>query len=129
MPVTGGTLQVEGLRELQRHFYVIDKDLSKDLKDGLKRAAEPVKGTTERLTIQRIKVSRVPWWQFKIGANQREVYIVPKRKQSKNARHRRKGFAVMVSPLMVRALESNEARVHREAEVVLNRSISKWGRG
>ena len=36
MPVTGSTLRVEGLANLQRHFAIIDKELARDLRDGLK---------------------------------------------------------------------------------------------
>lgn len=38
-----GTVRVKGLRELRRDFRKISKSLDKEVRDGLKQAAEPVR--------------------------------------------------------------------------------------
>ena len=42
-------IRVEGLRELQRAFKAADKTLQKDLRSGLRAAAEPVRASAESL--------------------------------------------------------------------------------
>lgn len=128
MPVTGSTLRVEGLTELQRHFATIDKELAGDLRNGFRRAAEPVKTTAETLTVSKIGVGRIPWYQMRIGVTRAGVYIVPKQR-SRNQARRRSSYRTTVLPRMLAALRQNESRVRAEAERVLNRSIDKWGRG
>lgn len=41
--MAAGTVRVRGLRELQRDFRRISKDLAKEVREGLKAAAEPVR--------------------------------------------------------------------------------------
>lgn len=127
MPVTGSTLRVEGLANLQRHFAIIDKELAGDLRDGLKRSAEPVKAHAERLTLAKISRGRIPWWQMRIGVTRAGVYIVPK--QRRRVGTRRDSYRTTVLPRMIAAAEANASRTRAEAERVVNRSIQKWGRG
>lgn len=137
MPLTGGTLRVEGLAELQRHFAVIDKELSGDLRDGLRKAAEPVRLQAESLTAPvigsvgstRAGRRRVPWHLMRVGVTRAGVYMVPRQRGSRDQRRRRRSYRTTVLPLMLAALHRNEGRVRREAERAINRSIDKWGRG
>ena len=130
MPLTGGTLRVEGLANLQKHFAIIDKELAGDLRDGLRRAAEPVKTQAEQLTVARIGVGRVPWWQMRIGSTRAGVYMVPKqRNRNPNPNRKRRSYRTTVLPRMLAALRANEGRVKAEAERAINGSIAKWGRG
>lgn len=130
MPVTGSTLRVEGLAQLQRHFAVIDKELSGDLRDGLRKAADPVKAHAERLTLAKIGLGRVPWYQMRIGVTRTGVYLVPKQRgKSGNPNRKRRSYRTTVLPRMLLAVQANESRVRSEAERAINRSIDKWGRG
>ena len=44
-----GTVRVKGLRELRRDFKKVSKDLDKEVRDGLKAAAEPVRDEAAKL--------------------------------------------------------------------------------
>lgn len=128
MPVTSQTLRVEGLANLQRHFALIDKELAGDLRDGLKKAAQPVEAHAERLTLAKIGQGRIPWWHMRIGVTRTSVYIVPQQR-SRNAARKRRSYRTTVLPRMIAALQANQGRVNAEAQRVLNRSIDRWGRG
>ena len=130
MPVTGSTLRVEGLSQLQRHFSIIDKEIAGDLRDGLKRAGEPVRRDAETLTVQKIGVGRVPWHQMRLGVTRAGVYIAPRQRGRSGSQNRkRRSYRTTVLPRMLAALQVNEARVKQEAERAINQSIDKWGRG
>ena len=129
MPLTGSTLRVEGLAQLQRHFAVIDKEIAGELRDGLRKAAEPVESHAERLTLAKIGLGRVPWYTMRIGVTRYGVYIVPRQRGSRNPNRRRRSYRTTVLPRMLAAVRANEGRVRREAEVAINRSIDRWGRG
>ena len=130
MPLTSSTLRVEGLSQLQRHFAIIDKELAGDLRDGLRRAAEPVRTQAEQLTVAKIGVGRIPWYQMRVGVTRAGVYMVPKqRNRNPNPNRKRRSYRTTVLPRMLAALRANEGRVKSETERVLNRSIDKWGRG
>jgi hypothetical protein len=130
MPLTSQTLRVEGLASLTKHFAVIDKELSGDLRDGFRRAAEPVRRDAETLTVQAIGVSRTGWHQMRVGVTRTSVYVAPKQRgRGTPPNRRRRSYRTTVLPRMVAALRVNESRVRHEAERVLNTSIAKWGRG
>jgi hypothetical protein len=130
MPVTSQTLRVEGLASLQKHFAVIDKELSGDLRDGFRKAAEPVRRDAEVLTQQAIGVGRVRWDQMRVGVTRTSVYVAPKQRgRGTPPNRRRRSYRTTVLPRMIVALRANEGRVRAEAQRVLSTSISKWGRG
>ncbi len=130
MPVTGGTLRVEGLSELQRAFKIVGDDLPGDLRDGLRKAAEPVEQTAERLTRVSLNRGQVPWWQMRIGVTRASVYMAPQQRgrKGRDQRYRRRSYRTKVLPLMISALNANQASVRAATQRVLNRSIDKWGR-
>ena len=130
MPVTSQTLRVEGLSSLQKHFAVIDKELAGDLRDGFRKAAEPVRRDAEALTVQAIGISRVPWHQMRVGVTRTTVYVAPKQRgRNTPAQRRRRSYRTTVLPRMLTALHANAGRVRQEAERTLNNSIARWGRG
>lgn len=75
-----GSIRVEGLRELQRDFKRISKDLDRGLTKELKAAAEPVKTEATTLALGRIRgLPRTPRWAgMRIGVSRAgSVYVVP----------------------------------------------------
>jgi hypothetical protein len=130
MPLTSHTLRVEGLASLQKHFAVIDKELSGDLRDGFRKAAEPVRRDAEALTVQAIGISRVPWHQMRVGVTRTSVYVAPKQLgRNTPPNRRRRSYRTTVLPRMLTALHANAGRVRQEAERTLNNSLARWGRG
>ena len=78
-----GAIRVRGLRELQRDFKKMEGSLSKEVKSGLKEAAEPVKETAQQLALSRIRnmTSSPDWAEMRIGVTARSVYMVPQRRR------------------------------------------------
>ena len=78
-----GAVRVTGLAELQRAFRKIDKGLSKELRDSLKKAADPVADLAQSYALGRIRnMPRSPdWADMRVGVSGKAVvYIVPRRK-------------------------------------------------
>ena len=119
-------LKVRGLKETARAFDHISDDLSGELTDGLKKAAEPVRTAAQDNAVRRIRnVTRVSGWaEQKIGVSKRSalVYMVPVKRRTRSAARRRPNFAeLMLKRAMEPALDANEHRVREEVDDVLNR--------
>ena len=90
-----GSVHVSGLRELQRDFRKIGGSLNKELKDELKKAADPVKVRAESLAVTKIRnMPRSPRWaDMRIGVTGKGVYMVPRaRGRGGSARPNLKGL-------------------------------------
>jgi hypothetical protein len=115
---------------LQKHFAVIDKELAGDLRDGFRKAAEPVRHDAQVLTVQAIGVNKVGWHEMRVGVTRTSVYVAPKQRgRGTPPNRRRRSYRTTVLPRMITALRLNEGGVRYAAERVLNKSIAKWGRG
>ena len=69
---------------------------------GCRKAAEPVKTHAERLTLAKIGLGRVPWYQMRIGVTQAGVYIVPKQRgRTGNPNRKRRSYRTTVLPRML----------------------------
>ena len=79
-----GTVRIKGLAELNRAFRRISGDLDKELKDSLKKSAEPVATRATSLALGRISnMPRSPRWaDMRIGVSGKAtVYMVPRAKR------------------------------------------------
>lgn len=127
-----GPIRVEGLRELQRAFRRADVDLRKELRVGLRAAAEPVKTSAEQLALSQISHMTIPWSKMRVGVTQREVYVAPKNRGIKargnDPRRRPNLFDLLLGRSLEPALAQNIGKVEAELEHVLDVVGRDWER-
>lgn len=129
MAAVGETLRVDGLAELQRAFKVADKSLERELRAGLRRAAEPVRVDAEALAASSIRRITLPWSRMRVGVTTRSVYVAPRQKGARHGARRRSSFAgLLLDRSMLPALRRNEPRVAAELDNVLATVGKDWER-
>jgi hypothetical protein len=120
-------LAVEGLSALSRAFAVADATLATELKDELRRAAEPVRESAQAFMLAQIPVERIRWDEFRIGVTRSSVYVAPARRQTRDPRRKRKNFAnILLGRAMLPALEKNIGEVERRVDHVLATVGRRW---
>jgi hypothetical protein len=122
-------IRVEGLRELQRAFKRADAALQKDLRTGLRLAAEPVRSAAESLALENIRRIGVPWSRMRIGVTQKTVYVAPRERGQKGRDRRLKRpnlFDLLMGRSLQPALDQNISRVEASMETVLDTVGAAW---
>jgi hypothetical protein len=122
-------VRVQGLRELSRAFAVADKTLSRELRDKLREAAEPVRSDAEALAVARIPRIGVPWSRMRVGVTRSAVYVAPRQRGARGSRRRRPNLAdLLMERSMQPALDANVPRVKESVEDVLDTVGRVWER-
>lgn len=120
---------VHGLVETQRAFLATDRSLNVELRDGLRRAAEPVRADAQNLAVVSIRNMTLPWSQMRVGVKADSVYVAPVKKGTRNPRRARPRFAdLMMNRAMIPALVRNEEKVARERTKVVDEMLTRWER-
>lgn len=126
------TLHVEGLADLRRAFALADKDLSNELRLGLREVAKPVQYDAERLAWDTIPRIGLNWSRMRIGVNRTSVYVAPKQRgvktRGRNAQRRPNLFDLLLGRSLEPALEQNVSLIVSEMEQVLATVGKKWER-
>lgn len=121
-------VRVEGLRALSRAFAVADKTLSRELRKGLRDAAEPVRADAEALASSRISNIGVSWSRMRVGVTRSSVYVAP-RERGTRGRSRRSNLAgLLLERAMQPALEANIGDVEEAVDDVLATVGRAWER-
>ncbi len=96
-----GTVRVKGLRALQRDFRRISKDLSKEVRDGLRKAADPVRQEAVALFSP---ISAASAAGYRIVVRQRGVALEQSRRRTTGLRpdYARLQFARAMAPAVDR---------------------------
>lgn len=135
MPAVEETVVVTGLRELQGAFKAADATLSRELRTGLRKAAEPVREDAERLAQSRIRnilspTAEVDWWRMRVGITTSTVYVAPfqrSRLSRRNPLLKRPNLAgLLLERSMKPALDRNRERVVTEVDHVLASVGRAW---
>jgi len=127
MPAVGETLRVDELADLNRAFRLADRTLARELRGGLRDAAEPVRLDAERLATARISRIGVPWSRMRVGVTTHTVYVAPRQRGTRFAQRKRSNIAgLLIERAMVPALRANELRVVAEMEQVLGTVGRAW---
>ena len=106
-----GAVEVRGLRELDRAFLEVSKDVRTGMRKELREVAEPVRSAAEELAAGGIRNIGDRWSRMRVGVTSKMVYVAPKARRRGGSP--RKNLAVL---LLTRALEPALAQ-HQE-EVV-----------
>lgn len=120
--MAAGSVKVKGLRELRRDFRRIDKSLDKEVREGLKQAAEPVRQAAADLFSG---VDARSAAGYKVRVRQRGVAVEQSRKRTTGL-HPEFGTLQMRRALLP-ALASREGEVVEAVEDILDRLADRNG--
>lgn len=124
-----GEVRVEGLRELQRAFKAADRTLARDLREGLRNVADPVRATATQLALQNITRIGIPWSEMRIGVTSTTVYVAPKRRGTRDPRKRRPNLALLLlGRSMLPAVEQNQQVIEAGFDRLLDDVENAFGR-
>ena len=125
-----GAVRVRGLAELNRDFRRLSKDVSTELVDGLKEAAEDVKTDAQTMALTRIgNMPRSPRWagmKLNVARGSAAVKMFP-------ASRRRRGTGrsnlanLLMDMAMDPALEKNAAGVEKKVDALLGKLAGENG--
>lgn len=123
-------VRVHGLRELSRAFQRADATLKRELRDGLRDAAEPVRRDAELLARLEIRNIGVPWSRMRPRVTQRAVWVAPVERGVKSrgaqARRRPNLAGLLMDDAMLPALEQNRREVVDRVDEVLGKVGRAW---
>ena len=132
MPGSGAVVHVSGLKELQRAFQRMDKDVAQDLVWELQEAADPVRKATEQMLLaDLVNLPATPYYAgMRIGVSraQGSVYIAPAW-HARRTGTSRPTFGSSISVRMEAAVERHAADVEKRLDQWLERMANEWGRG
>lgn len=123
------SVRLHGVRELSRAFARADDTLKRELRDGLRDAAEPVRRDAELLARLEIRNIGVPWSRMRSRVTTRSVWVAPVERgvKSRAAQPRRRpNLAQLLLDEMGTALEHNRDQVADEVEDVLAKVGRAW---
>lgn len=124
----GYRLEVHGLRELQRDFRTVGRDVHKDLQSALRDAAEPVRADAERLAVSGIPTITLPWAQMRVGVTMGSVYVAPRKRGTRSASRRRPNLApLLMGTAMLPALDRHEHAILDRVEHAIDNTMRKHG--
>jgi hypothetical protein len=119
-------VRVDGLRELSRAFAVADKTLSRELRKGLRDAAEPVRSDAQTLALGRIRNMTEGWSRMRVGVTRTTVYVAPRSRGAGGKRSRRNLFDLMTGRSLEPALDANVNEVENRVDDVLATVGRAW---
>lgn len=117
---------VEGYQDVSRAFRKMDKDAAKALRDGLKRAGEPVRVEAESLAVGKIRNIGGDWSRMRLGVTSRYVYIAPKMR-NRGGSPRANLALLLMERAMFPAAKTRENEVRQELEGVLDDLAARNG--
>lgn len=125
------TVVTSGFPELSRAFGRINKQFTKDLRKGLKAAAEPVRADASVLAGQQIRNlgEGDAWTGTRTGGGVRFVYVAPKQ-HGRTSRHNPRRGRPNLKPHLLKAyqeaLRRNVDEVTRRVDHVLEDMERDW---
>ena len=124
-----GTVRVVGLRELQRDFKRISKDLDRGLTAELKQAAEPVATLARQLALGEIRNITYHWADTRVGVSRArgQVYVVPRARRRANGSPRPNLKGLLLGEAYDPALARKQGEVLRKLEDFVDRVADNNG--
>lgn len=116
---------------LQRAFARADVVESRELRNALKDAAEPVRSQAEALAVTGItRMTTLPWSHMRTGVTQKEVYVTVRERgvksRGRNSFRRPKFKYLMRQRALQPALDRNIGQAERRIEAMLGTVARTW---
>lgn len=129
MPVP--TIEVKGLRELQRAFALAGAAAKKEVRAALAEIGEPIARDAEALAAAKIRRIGKKWPQMRVGVTQTFVYVAPQQRGTLSKRNptrysRPNLFDLLMGRAMEPALEQNAPFIEEAFGRALDRVGSIW---
>jgi len=129
-----GAVRVRGLKEMSRAFARADKHLSRDLRERLRDAAEPVADTAEQLTAYGAPIRNLSpgdrWSQMRVGVTRQLVYVAPKMRGTQTKRMKRRNLKdLLLEKALEPALDRHEDEIVESVDRLLAEVGKDWERG
>jgi len=126
--MAAGAVRIRGLKELQRDFRKMSKDLAKEVREELKTAGEPVAERAQELALSEIRnMPRSPDWAgMRVRATARSVYVVPQRRR-RGGSGRSNLADLMMDRAMDPALDQRQDEVVEALDKMLGRMAGENG--
>ncbi len=121
-----GQVKVHGLRELNRTFKKMGREVQKLARDELKAVGEPVRQDAERLAAAEIRNIGDRWPMMRLGVTQKLVYVAPKAR-TRGGSPRTNLAGLLLQRAMLPALERNEPQVVAGLERMLDKMADREG--
>lgn len=128
-------LRVDGLAELQRAFYNLNRDLGKGVREALEAGAEPVRQQAQSNVFEQVsgmRRGRVPWHHMRVGVTRSLVYVAPVQrgvKRTGDERKRRGAITIQVmAPPMHEAGDANRDQVFGQVLSEIDDLFREWAR-
>ncbi len=121
-----GSVKVHGLRELNRTFTKMGKEVQKETRNQLREVGEPVRAAAERLAAAEIRNLGDRWGQMRLGVTTKLVYVAPKARP-RGGSPRPNLAGLLLQRAMLPAVERNEETVVLALEHMLDRLADREG--
>jgi hypothetical protein len=120
---------VEGYRELVKAFGAAEREVNREFRATLRKAAEPVRADAESMAVERIEKVGLPWSRMKVGVTTRMVYVAPRQRGTRTRARKRPNLAgLLLERAMMPALERNRGQVVDSVESMLGGVERVWDR-
>ena len=121
------TVRIKGLRELQRDFKRMSKDLDTQVTDELKKAAEPVRELAEQRILGSLTNMTQAWSIQRVGVSRAKgsVYIAPKPRRGPGGSPRSIGGVLLFE--MEAAADAKQEGVVNALEHMIDRLGNHYG--
>ncbi len=125
-----GSVKVHGLRELNRTFKAMGKDVQKETRNQLREVGEPVRQAAEQLAVAEfgnIDKGDNAWSAMRLGVTQKLVYVAPKQRTRGIGTPRPTFGTALLQRAMLSAVDRNEELVIAALEHMLDRLADREG--
>ena len=122
-----GSVKVKGLRELNRAFKAMGKDVQKETREELRSLGEPVRAAAEQLSVARIRNIGDRWSTMRVGSTTKLVYVAPKARPRGTGTPRPNLAPLLLGRAMEPAVEASEPAVMAGLEAMLDRLGNRNG--
>lgn len=133
------SVNVRGIKELNRAFALADRELAKQLRTQLREAAKPVAADAQQLAVQEIRnvdrgkriAGKPDWSRMRVGYGYGVVYVAPtnrgRRTRTRPALARPNFGTLLMDRAMEPALEQNVDQITNNVNELLDRVERTWG--
>lgn len=113
---------------MRRNLAKADKEVAKELRGTLRKAAEPLRADAEGRAEREITNIGPRWGRMRIGVTQSMVYVAP-RERGRRGRLKRPNLAgLLMDRAMQPALDAHEKDIEREVGDMLEGLVKRWAK-